>query len=472
MLFNSIYQQKFNIIFYLLSENFLRSGHQYTKYMQASEFLDDLFTFIRTSPTAFHATQSALQLLGKEGFTLLDEQAPWGHLAPGAYMVERDQASLVAFFLNSDPQTARPWRMVGAHTDSPALKVKPQGLRLRQNCVQLCVEIYGGPLLASWFDRELSLAGRVIWLENNHLQTALVDYQRPLAIIPSLALHLDREANTARSIDKQVSLIPLIALKDPGKTGLCALSDLLEEEMAHTGNLPPDAEILDFDLFLYDPQAPCRLGLHGELISSPRLDNLVSCHAALRALLDCPKSENILIVLNNHEETGSLSSTGAQGSFLKDVLARLYPLAESQGQAMAGSLLVSADNAHAVHPNFPERHDPEHLPLLNGGLVIKYNANQRYATDGAGAGLFRWFCRQADVPCQSFVMRNDLPCGSTIGPTSAAALGVRTVDVGVPQLAMHSIRECAGSLDCWHLYRALRKFFAAKDAQLLPGQAQ
>lgn len=436
--------------------------------MQASEFLDDLFSFIRTSPTAFHATQSALQLLGEAGFTLLDEQASWTDLAPGAYMVERGQASLIAFCFNSDPKGARPWRMLGAHTDSPALKVKPQGLRLRKNCVQLCVEVYGGPLLASWFDRALSVAGRVSWLTHKQLKTSLFDYQDPIAIIPSLAAHLDREANTTRTIDKQIALFPLIALQESGQTKLPALSDLLKEKMTSTGDLPPDAEILDFDLFLYDPQAPQRFGLHGELISSPRLDNLVSCHAALRALLDGPKAENILIVFNNHEEIGSLSSTGAQGSFLKDVLARLYPQAGLQSQALAGSLLVSADNAHAVHPNFPERHDPEHLPLLNGGPVIKYNANQRYATDSASAGLFRWLCRQADVPCQSFVMRNDLPCGSTIGPTSAAALGLRAVDVGVPQLAMHSICECAGSMDCWYLYRALRTFFEIKDAQLLP----
>lgn len=433
--------------------------------MQASDYLDDLFAYLDRSPTAYHAVANSAALLRRHGFQHLREAEPWGSLAPGAYYLVRNDASLIAFTLSHSPQTGMPLRMAGAHTDSPGLKIKPEPLHLRHGCVRMGVEVYGGALLAPWFDRPLSIAGRVSWSGSDGvLRCSLIDWRRPVAIIPSLAIHLDREVNDKRSINRQTDLVPLAALSsDPAPPDFSAL---LREELAGRHPEAAQAAILGFDLFLYDPQPPVRVGLHGEFIVGPRLDNLLSCHALVQALAQSGTDRNRLVVLNDHEEAGSVSASGAQGPFLAGVLERLYPDAALRQQALAGSLFISVDNAHAVHPNFADRHDPEHSPQLNQGPVIKTNANQRYATNSPTGALFRRFCAQAGVPCQQFVMRNDLACGSTIGPLTAAAIGVATVDVGVPQLAMHSIRETAGHLDGWYLLRALTAFFAEEDASI------
>ena len=432
---------------------------------QHSQYLDDLFAFINASPTAFHAAAAGAALLRDHGFQRLHEADAWGDLAPGAYFVVRNDASLIAFTLADSPRSGQPLRMAGAHTDSPGLKVKPNPLQVRQGCVQLGVEVYGGPLLAPWFDRDLSIAGRVSWRTGQGaLQCSLIDFKRPVAVIPSLAIHLDREANSKRSIDKQIDLVPLLMQTPESsppdfKTILQCQLGLQHPTAADV----EDAEILDFDLFLYDAQPLAQVGLNGEFITGARLDNLLSCHALLQGLASAKPRRNGLIVLNDHEEVGSVSTAGAQGTFLNDVLQRLFPEPGVRQQVVAGSLFVSVDNAHAVHPNFAGKHDPEHLPQLNRGPVIKMNANQRYATNALTASLFRQFCQKAGSPCQQFVMRNDLACGSTIGPLTAAGIGVPTVDVGVPQLAMHSIRETAGSADGWHLLRALTTFFSETD---------
>jgi Aspartyl aminopeptidase len=430
--------------------------------MQASDYLDDIFSYIDQSPTAYHAAANCAALLHKHGFQRLRETEDWGVLAPGSYYLTRNDASLIAFTLSHDPQTPMPFRMAGAHTDSPGLKIKPTPIHMRYGYVQMGVEVYGGVLLASWFDRPLSIAGRVSWSgSDGALQCSLIDCRRPLAIIPSLAIHLDREANDKRSINKQTGIVPLIAL--PSTVDLPDFHAMIRDELAARHPEAAQATLPAFDLFLYDPQPPCRVGLHGEFISGPRLDNLLSCHAVMHAMVQARPSRNRLLVLNDHEEVGSVSASGAQSPFLHSVLERLYPDAVLRRQMIAGSLFVSVDNAHAVHPNFAAQHDPEHAPQLNGGPVIKTNANQRYATNGLTSALFRRFCDKAGVPCQQFVMRNDLACGSTIGPLTAAGIGIPTVDVGVPQLAMHSIRETVGHLDGWHLLCALTAFFVEED---------
>jgi aspartyl aminopeptidase len=438
-----------------------------TANITADHYLDDLFAFLHQAPSAYHAVAKSTALLSAQGFRHLREDASWQHLGPGSYYVIRGDASLIAFTLTHSPQTGRPLRMAGAHSDSPSLKIKPQPIQVRHGCAQLGVEIYGGALLAPWFDRDLSIAGRVSWRAGNApLQSSLIDFKRPVVIIPSLAIHLDREANSKRSIDKQNDLAPLLM---QGNDTVPDFPGILKQQLlAQYPEIRELAavEILAHDLFFYDPQAACRIGLNGEFISSGRLDNLLSCHALVQALVHTEARQNCLILLNDHEEVGSLSASGARGPFLCDVLERLFPDAALRQQVIAASLFVSVDNAHAVHPNFAGKHDPEHLPLLNHGPVIKTNANQCYATDSRTAALFRLFCDQAGVPCQHFVMRNDLACGSTIGPLTAAATGLATVDVGVPQLAMHSIRETAGSLDGWYLRRALTAFFAAPDAHI------
>ena len=424
------------------------------------DYLDDLFAFISRPPTACRAAARGGALRADHGFTRLFEPDHWGELAAGSYYLLRDDASLIAWTLTGPARAGRPLRLAGAHTDSPALKIKPNPVQLRHDCVQLGVEVYGGALLNPWFDRDLSIAGRVVWQQaNGPLQASLIDFRRPVATIPSLAIHLDREANDKRAIDRQTALVPLrLQAAEPPDFHLLLAERLAEEHPDTDG-----AEVVDFDLFLYDTQPPALVGLHEEFISGPRLDNLLSCHALLVALSTTDDRQDSLVVLNDHEEVGSLSASGAQGTFLQDVLTRIYPDPILRRQVLAGSLFVSVDNAHAVHPNFTARHDPEHLPRLNGGPVIKLNAAGRYATSGLTAALFRRFCRQAGVPCQQFVMRNDLACGSTIGPLTAAALGVAAVDVGVPQLAMHSIRETAGSLDGLYLLHALAAFLAAPD---------
>lgn len=437
---------------------------------QNSQYLDDLFAFVNASPTAFHAAAAGAALLSDRGFQRLHEADTWSDLAPGAYFVVRNDSSLIAFTFSNSPSSGQPLRMAGAHTDSPGLKVKPNPLQLRQGCVQLGVEVYGGPLLAPWFDRDLSLAGRVSWRSGQSaLQCSLVDFKRPIAVIPSLAIHLDREANSKRSIDKQTDLVPM--LMQTAESSPPDFKTILQRQLALQHPAAAGAEILDFELFLYDAQPLALVGLNGEFISGGRLDNLLSCHALLQGLIAAEPRRNCLIVLNDHEEVGSVSAAGAQGAFLSDTLQRLFMEPGLRQQVIAGSLFVSVDNAHAVHPNFVGKHDPEHLPQLNRGPVIKMNANQRYATNALTASLFRQFCQKAEAPCQQFVMRNDLACGSTIGPLTAAGIGVPTVDVGIPQLAMHSIRETAGSADGWHLLRALTTFFSATDEHIRCPQA-
>jgi len=344
--------------------------------------------------------------------------------------------------------------MLGAHTDSPCLKVKPNPEMVNHGYFQLAVEVYGGALLNPWFDRDLSLAGRVSFLdESGHVHSCLLDFEKAVAVIPSLAIHLDREANDKRAINKQKHLPPvLMKCADKNVSFDAILLQLLDKQ---GDNALKPVKILAHELSFYDVQAPAMTGLHDEFISSARLDNLLSCYVGLMALLDQKALHNTLLVCNDHEEVGSMSAAGAQGNFLKSVLLRLVDGEQDFARMVASSLMVSADNAHAVHPNFADKHEPKHGPIINAGPVIKTNANQRYASNSESSGLFKHYCEQVKVPVQSFVVRSDMGCGSTIGPIAASELGVRTVDVGVPTFAMHSIRELAGVKDVNYLYKVL-----------------
>jgi aspartyl aminopeptidase len=424
--------------------------------MIQSQYITALLSYIQASPTAFHAVSSAVQLLEDNGFTRLFEDTCRHSLESGKYFVTRNDSCLIGFTWNADART-QPLQIIGAHTDSPCLKVKPNPVQESHNYLQLGVEVYGGALLAPWFDRELSLAGRVCWHDaDNHLQSALVDFRQPIGIIPSLAIHLDREANKGRKINKQTDLVPLMGLSDAMSDGF---HKVLHDQVAGQYPQADLGEITDFDLFFYDATPPALTGLHQEFITGARLDNLLSCYAALQALVHADTGRNCLIVLNDHEEVGSVSTSGAQGPFLRDTLERLLPEVEQRKTVLAESLCISADNAHAVHPNFAAKHDPLHLPLMQHGPVIKRNANQRYATNAETAARFRRLCSRAGVKVQEFVMRSDMACGSTIGPLTAAEIGISTVDVGIPSLAMHSIRETAARADCWSLYEVLQTFF-------------
>ncbi len=428
--------------------------------MSQESFNQQLIEFLGRSPTPFHAVATMKQQLLAAGFTELDERAPWRLEAAGRYLVSRNGSALIAFILPPTGALAEQGlRMVGAHTDSPCLKVKPQPERLKHGYFQLGVEVYGGALLNPWFDRDLSLAGRVSYLDpQGRLQQGLIDYAEPIAVIPSLAIHLDREANTNRSVNAQDHLPAILCQGADDNTDF---RSLLLAQMEKQGL---NAEkVLDYELYFYDSQPAAQIGLNGDFIASARLDNLLSCFVGLSSLLQADGQRGAMLICNDHEEVGSVSTSGADGPFLQSLLERIAPDVEQRSRMLAHSLLVSADNAHGVHPNYADKHDANHGPLLNGGPVIKVNANQRYATSSETSAVFRHLAAQLEVPLQTFTVRADMACGSTIGPLTAAKIGVATLDVGVPTFAMHSVRELAGRDDGYGLMRVLRRFQSLEE---------
>ncbi|MDO8825322.1 M18 family aminopeptidase [Methylophaga sp.] len=417
-----------------------------------------LLDFIDASPTPFHAVANMQSALIAAGYQSLDEKDSWGTLAPGHYFVTRNDSSLIAFNLPEQPIAEAGLQMVGAHTDSPCLKVKPQPGTVKHSFWQLGVEVYGGALLNPWFDRDLSMAGRVSYVDaDNQLRHTLINFNKPVAIIPSLAIHLDREVNQNRSINPQLHLPPIVLQTEEGdKPDFRAL---LEQQLRSEHGEQTVGKVLDYEICFYDTQPAALVGLNEDFISAARLDNLLSCYIGLQALLAGSKDKATLLVCTDHEEVGSVSTSGAQGTFLPSVLQRLAQDNESFQRMLQQSLLISADNAHGIHPNYADRHDAQHGPILNKGPVIKSNANQRYATNSETSARFRQICELVDVPVQDFVVRTDMACGSTIGPITASSIGVKTLDIGVPTFAMHSIRELAGSRDTWYLYSALKQFY-------------
>jgi len=400
--------------------------------MQDENFVNGLLEFIKKSPTPFHAVQTMVDVLENAGFQRLHETEQWSvkqQPSSGRYFVTRNDSSIIAFQINQS-LLEQGMRMVGAHTDSPCLKVKPNPEIINNHYLQLGVEVYGGVLLNPWFDRDLSLAGRVSYLnEDRQIEHQLIDLEKAIAVIPSLAIHLDREANEKRTINKQKHLAPvLMKLPESSAEDEADFNSLLLQ-IVNTGLSKNDsivkaAKILDYELSFYDVQPPAVVGLHDDFIASARLDNLLSCYTGLLALLDNEGTQNTLLVCNDHEEVGSMSAAGAQGPFLKSVLRRLCENEEDVSRMLACSLMISADNAHGVHPNFADKHDPNHGPIMNEGPVIKVNANQRYASNSETSAMFKHLCELADVPVQSFVVRSDMACGSTIGPITASELGV------------------------------------------------
>ena len=443
--------------------------------MDMHDFNAGLLKFIAASPTPFHAVLSLSERLLAAGFQPLDEAQSW-QLVPGQrYFVTRNASSLIAFTLPDQVHSQkRPLavRLVGAHTDSPCLRIKPSPDLRKNNYVQLGVEVYGGALLNPWFDRDLSIAGRVDYLcEDQSLKSCLIDLRRPVAIIPSLAIHLDREANQSRSVNAQKDLPPVLSIAGV-RDG--SFDDLLLAHLREQHGAIEAVRVLSHELSFYDTQLPAIIGLHDEFISSARLDNLLSCHVGVEALVEAGGETCNMLICSDHEEVGSTSACGAQGPFLRSVLERILASgagasqnrAEDLERMVRSSILLSIDNAHGVHPNFMEKHDGNHGPLLNQGPVIKINANQRYASNSRTIAYFKSLCLQAEVPVQSFVVRSDMACGSTIGPITAAGIGIETVDVGVPTFAMHSIRELAGSEDAFNLCKAVRIFFNAAPVRV------
>lgn len=419
-------------------------------------FNQGLLNYLAASPTPYHAVKNIVSALDEAGFQALDESQAWKLSKGGKFYVTRNDSSIIAFTLAKQDIVENGFHMIGAHTDSPCLKVKPNPEKNQKGYFQLGVEVYGGVLLNPWFDRDLSLAGRVNYeTATGELKSTLLNFDKALAVIPSLAIHLDRNANENRTINKQRHLPPiLMAANSQNET----FKALLQDHLTTKEGVTDCHEILDHELFFYDTQAPALTGLNSEFISSARLDNLLSCYAGLVALLNAGSGRSSLLVCSDHEEVGSVSASGAQGAFLKSTLARVFSGHEDMTRCMHHSMMISADNAHGVHPNYADVHDENHGPLLNKGPVIKVNANQRYATNSETGAIFRQLCQKVDVDVQTFVVRSDMGCGSTIGPITAAELGVKTIDVGVPTFAMHSIREMAGAKDAYLLTKVFDKY--------------
>jgi len=417
--------------------------------------VQDLLEFINASPTPFHAVAQTVARLETQGYRRLREADAWEVDAGDKVYVVRGGGSVAAFHLGSAPAQEAGFHLVGAHTDSPNLRVKPNPELKKAGYGQLGVEPYGGVLLHSWLDRDLSLAGRVSLADG---RARLVDFGRELLRVPSLAIHLNRKVNSeGLKLNAQKHMAPIVSLNEVGEIDLRVL---LAEEL---GDVKSE-DVIAWDLMAYDVQPATRSGVSREFIHGARIDNLASCHAGLSALLAAERGAEISrgIVLYDHEEVGSRSAQGAASDFLRSCLQRLAGgSTEGFHRAVARSFLISADMSHAIHPNYVDLHEPMHQPVLGGGPVVKINVNQSYATDGESWASFERWAREADVTTQRFVVRSDLGCGSTIGPITAAELGIRTVDAGNPMLSMHSCREVAAASDVPKMIDIMMRFFHA-----------
>lgn len=421
------------------------------QHVSATAGLVDLIDFLDASPSPWHVVESSMDRL--VGFERLDEADAWPEIPTTGCAVRG--AAIVAWKLPAAGAAASaPFRLVGAHTDSPCLRVKPHPDTGASGWKQVAVEVYGGILNNSWLDRDLGVAGRLVAPDGS---SALVNVADAIARVPQLAVHLDRDVNAAGLVlDTQQHLTPVWG------TGAATHGEFADWIGAAAGLGGPPAW---WELCLYDVQGARVIGADRSLLASGRLDNQLSCWAAVDALIEAEPADHVaVIVLNDHEEVGSSSATGAAGPFLQTVLSRLVTARggsdDDLHRSFAASACVSADNAHAVHPNYPERHEPGHRPIVNAGPAIKVNSNQRYATSADTAAAFQRACERADVPWQVFVSRNNMPCGSTVGPITSTRLGIATVDVGVPQLSMHSARELCGVDDPLFLRAALAEFLA------------
>lgn len=422
------------------------------------DLANDLLRFIAAGPSPYHAVAEMVRRLRDAGFRQLHEHDLWELSAGDRRYVVRDGGSLIAFRVGRRPTADAGLRLVGTHTDSPTLKVRPTEDVRRHGYAQVGVEPYGGLLAHTWLDRDLTLAGRLAVLVDGEVTSTLVHLERPVLRIPSLAIHLFRELReTGLALDPQRHLVPVL-----GPSDLPTLRHLVAD---HAGVDP--AAVVGHDLVTADTQPPALGGADQTAVHAPRLDNLASCHAALHALCDGGDTDiTRVLVAFDHEEVGSATAEGARGPFLDDTISRIVHLVDgddpqARARALSRSILVSCDMAHAVHPNYADRHETEHRPRLGGGPVLKLNANQSYASDAGSVGWFTARARDVGVTPQHFVVRADLPCGSTIGPLTATRLGVQTVDVGNPVLSMHSCREQASVLDVAPLIAVLRAHLTA-----------
>ena len=418
--------------------------------LQKQDFNEGLIGFLDASPTPFHTTKNMAMMFENAGFIQLNEVDKWELQEGQKYYVMRNDSSIIAF---TYPKMRSRYLMVGAHTDSPNLKLKPNPIIQEYGVVKFGVESYGGLLLNPWFDRDLSLAGRVSYLDvDDTLQNVLINVQKPIAVIPSLAIHLDDKANKERTINKQTDICPVLTTNEDFD-----FDDFMRWQLSNHG-INEVKEIYANELSFYDTQKASYVGLRDDFIASARLDNLLSCYTGMLSICTINAEKPMLFIASDHEEIGSESTSGAGGSFLENTLRRMFANYEEYMKMVRSSLMISVDNAHAIHPNYPSKHDVNHTPHVNKGVVIKVNANQRYASNSITISKFMKTASKLNEPLQKFVTRSDMGCGSTIGPITATRIGIDTIDVGLPTWAMHSIRELAGSEDAYSLYKILKEF--------------
>lgn len=436
--------------------------------MSAKRQVQNLLDFIDASPSPWHVVKTIEAQLAAQTppWQRLDETAKWTLQPGGRYYVVRDDSSIILFVQGQKPLTETGFKIVGAHTDSPGLRIKPNAASSADGLVRLGVEVYGGPILATFADRDLSLAGRIAYKDDQGRITGkLVKFDQPLLRLPNLAIHMNRTVNEdGLKLQKQTELPLILSVLTEEQLPKAYFSALLQQQSGVAAE-----RILSWDLAVYDTQKGVFWGKDSEFYADSQLDNLASCHAALQALLDpaaLQSDATRVCALFDHEEIGSQSNKGADGSFLPDVLQRIALStatgSEDYARALAKSFMISADMAHAYQPNFPNAYDPGHRVGVNKGPVIKVNANHNYSSESVSAAMFADWCEQAGVPYQKYSHRCDMPCGSTIGPITSAKLGIRSIDVGSPMWAMHSIRESAGVLDHDYMIRVLKRFFAAR----------
>ncbi len=423
---------------------------------------EKLIDFIYESPSAFHAVKNMKNELNQNGFLELNEAERWEIQKGGHYYVSRNDSALIAFTVGSGIIAKKGFKLIGAHTDSPGFRIKPSPeITSESNYIKLNTEVYGGPILNTWLDRPLSLAGRIA-IKSGHVlfpETKLINIKRPILIIPNLAIHMNRAVNKGIELNKQIDLLPLISMVNDSLEKDNLLIKTISKELGVNAD-----DILDFDLYLYEFNKGNIIGLNNEFVSSSRLDDLEMLHAAFSAFLSSNTTHgtNVLVCFDN-EELGSQTKQGADSEFLANVLERIIICfggdREDYFRALNKSFMISADSAHAVHPSKGEKSDPTNRPIINQGPVIKISANQKYTSDSISSSVYETICKQCAVPVQKFVNRSDEPGGSTIGPISSTHVSIRSVDIGTPLLAMHSIRELCGVMDHSYVTQTFEEFY-------------
>lgn len=426
------------------------------------KFAKDLISFIDGSPSAFHGTKKVEEVLVKEGFKKINLEDKWDLEKEGRYYTIKNKSAIIGFEIGKGEIEETGFKIIGSHTDSPTFKIKPNSeMTVEGKYMKLNTEVYGGPILNTWFDRPLSLAGRVSVRTDNLFKPEehLIDLEKPIMIIPNLAIHMNRKVNEGVKINPQTDTLPLLATIDDKFEKDGFLVNLIADKL----NIKAK-DILDFELFLYGTEKGALVGLNEEFISIGKLDNLAMVHAGLNGLMDSKVgyATNVLVCFDN-EEVGSGTKQGAASPMLKTVLERITLAMgkdkEDFYRALSNSFLISSDQAHALHPNFSDKQDPTNRPIINGGPTIKLAANQAYTTDSFSSAVYEGICRSINIPVQKFANRSDARGGSTIGPISSTQLDIPSVDIGNPILGMHSIRELGGVLDHYYVYKSFKEFY-------------